>query len=930
MKKNHLRLVKHMATNIVLLLAAMVVLLIAAAHRNYTRQMERLDVYIGVLSGRTAQHAGDVFQDKLSAITSAACLYGEALGEDGADMTHLAQLEQASGFDRIRFIDAGGVSYTSDGETALVADRVYYKDGIRGGSGIISVSASRFNSARLIGFYAPVQLGDEVIGVLLGLLDEETVSAILETELYDFPAFTMLVDADGRSLGQYRTAGSVYVEDLDAALSHFQVSQARDVLEAAADQTAMTFSFVGSSGASEGGIQPVSGTGWSLLQLFPSQVAAQMLAEINRDQHLTMLVLVVILMLIGAQLLYFTRQQVSAAQAQRSRDRMTSLLQSVADDYLCLISVDLNTQQEELFRLRESCGLEDWTGGDADYTHGMQKFARQFVCPQDRDRFLRTARLDTLLPLLERQRELYIEYDAITGGELQHLQSKFILDRSDPGKPRLLSGVRNITELTHERIRTRTSMDLIVSAASTVYPFILEENLTKNEAFTVYNHSVVNEGLFRSFTMEEMMDSLKPTMPYSEDFDKLYAVMNRDAQLDAYRRGQRLLHVQVRQTGDDGQVHWMETRNILTENVTGDVYSISMTRCIDDDMRRTAELRQAKEAAESANRAKSTFLFNMSHDIPAMLKNVKYVFQADLQKKQLTLDVACDVQDPVAYFDALKMNQIELNLIGNAIKYTPAGGHITYTVSQTGSGSGTADYRFTVKDNGIGMSEEFRRRVFDAFERENNSVVSGIEGSGLGLAITKRLVEELGGAITCRSEPGKGSEFVCTYTLRTGTAADAAPELPESGERLHAAGRRVLLVEDNALNREISREILSDAGFLVEEADDGDAAVEKVRWSAPGHYDLILMDVQMPRMDGYEATRRIRALPDPQLSHIPILAVTANAFAEDRQAALEAGMDGHIAKPVSVQALELAIARLLSRRGGDADTDPDSKEAPEQ
>ena len=966
MKKNHLRLVKHMATNIVLLLAAMVVLLIAAAHRNYTRQMERLDVYIGVLSGRTAQHAGDVFQDKLSAITSAACLYGEALGEDGADMTHLAQLEQASGFDRIRFIDAGGVSYTSDGETALVADRVYYMDGIRGGSGIISISASRFNSARLIGFYAPVQLGDEVIGVLLGLLDEETVSAILETELYDFPAFTMLVDADGRSLGQYRTAGSAYVEDLDAALSHFQVSQARDVLEAAADQTAMTFSFVGSSGASEGGIQPVSGTGWSLLQLFPSQVAAQMLAEINRDQHLTMLVLVVILMLIGAQLLYFTRQQVSAAQAQRSRDRMTSLLQSVADDYLCLISVDLNTQQEELFRLRESCGLEDWTGGDADYTRGMQKFARQFVCPQDRDRFLRTARLDTLLPLLERQRELYIEYDAITGGELQHLQSKFILDRSDPGKPRLLSGVRNITELTHERIRTRTSMDLIVSAASTVYPFILEENLTKNEAFTVYNHSVVNEGLFRSFTMEEMMDSLKPTMPYSEDFDRLYAVMNRDAQLDAYRRGQRLLHVQVRQTGDDGQVHWMETRNILTENVTGDVYSISMTRCIDDDMRRTAELRQAKEAAESANRAKSTFLFNMSHDIRTPMNAImgfsslaeKYVNDparvadclqkinlsgqyllrlinsvldlAYIESGKMTLDVACDVQDPVAYFDALKMNQIELNLIGNAIKYTPAGGHITYTVSQTGSGSGTADYRFTVKDNGIGMSEEFRRRVFDAFERENNSVVSGIEGSGLGLAITKRLVEELGGAITCRSEPGKGSEFVCTYTLRTGTAADAAPELPESGERLHAAGRRVLLVEDNALNREISREILSGAGFLVEEADDGDAAVEKVRWSAPGHYDLILMDVQMPRMDGYEATRRIRALPDPQLSHIPILAVTANAFAEDRQAALEAGMDGHIAKPVSVQALELAIARLLSRRSGDADTDPDSKEAPEQ
>ena len=210
------------------------------------------------------------------------------------------------------------------------------------------------------------------------------------------------------------------------------------------------------------------------------------------------------------------------------------------------------------------------------------------------------------------------------------------------------------------------------------------------------------------------------------------------------------------------------------------------------------------------------------------------------------------------------------------------------------------------------MSEEFRRRVFDAFERENNSVASGIEGSGLGLAITKRLVEELGGAITCRSEPGKGSEFVCTYTLRTGTAADAAPELPESGERLHAAGRRVLLVEDNALNREISprdpqRRRFPGGGGGRRRRSRGKGPLVR-----PGHYDLILMDVQMPRMDGYEATRRIRALPDPQLSHIPILAVTANAFAEDRQAALEAGMDGHIAKPVSVQALELAIARLLS------------------
>ncbi|MDY3773023.1 MAG: response regulator, partial [Candidatus Faecousia sp.] len=399
-------------------------------------------------------------------------------------------------------------------------------------------------------------------------------------------------------------------------------------------------------------------------------------------------------------------------------------------------------------------------------------------------------------------------------------------------------------------------------------------------------------------------------------------------------------------------------------------------RCIDDDIQRTEDLERAKEAAESASRAKSTFLFNMSHDIRTPLNaimgfsamaeryvndkekvmdclkkinvsgehllklinnvldmariesgrvelnpkphrirdsilNLSCIFQADARKKNLDLRFLVEVEDEIAVFDLLRTNQIILNLVGNAIKYTPEGGSIRVTFRQEGREGDRARYRFSVKDTGIGMSEAFQRNVFVAFERESRAATSGVEGTGLGLSITQRLVELMDGTISCTSEQGKGSEFVCRFRFPV-AGPESLEEQGGAGDReLKAEGKRILLVEDNALNREISREILEADGFAVEDADDGDVAVEKIRWAEPGYYDLVLMDIQMPRMDGYEATRRIRALDNPELARIPIVAVTANAFEEDRTAALEAGMDGHVAKPIDVRILRQTIARFL-------------------
>ena len=403
-----------------------------------------------------------------------------------------------------------------------------------------------------------------------------------------------------------------------------------------------------------------------------------------------------------------------------------------------------------------------------------------------------------------------------------------------------------------------------------------------------------------------------------------------------------------------------------------------VTESLAREREQSERLAEARDMAESANRAKTTFLSNMSHDIrtpmnaiigytelaethidnrgqvldylgkigkssahllslindvldmsriesgkmtlaetaeslPELLAALQDITQADIRARRHTLTVDTEALGPGRVLcDRLRLNQILLNILSNAVKYTPDGGCISLRAARGEERpDGRTEYVFCVEDNGIGMEEDFVRQIFDSFTRENSSTVSGIQGTGLGMAITKTLVEKMGGDIAVRSEPGRGTEVTVRLAFapapeESQTPADAPAEEKTAG----FAGRKILLVEDNELNREIATELLEEYGFVVETAEDGDVAVERMRRAAEGELDLILMDVQMPRMNGHEATRQIRAL-GPVGANIPILAMTANAFEEDRQAALAAGMNEHIAKPIDIQRLEQTLARFL-------------------
>ena len=304
--------------------------------------------------------------------------------------------------------------------------------------------------------------------------------------------------------------------------------------------------------------------------------------------------------------------------------------------------------------------------------------------------------------------------------------------------------------------------------------------------------------------------------------------------------------------------------------------------------------------------------------LPDIMHDIKTIIQGNIHAKhqKFSIDTQNVIHEDIIT-DKLRLTQVLLNISSNAVKFTPVGGMIQICVSEKPcKRDGYTTVVFSVKDNGIGMSPQFQKHVFDSFSREHTVTENGIGGTGLGMAITKNIVDMMGGTIQVESAEGKGTEFTVMLECKIAGATVKQETLPEQREVLkdekqknqaevqkRYEGKKVLLVEDNELNREIATAILQELGLSVDVAEDGTDAVDIMSSAEGRKYDLIFMDIQMPKMDGYTATREIRTLNDPKCANIPIIAMTANAFEEDRKKAIKAGMNGHIAKPISAEVI---------------------------
>lgn len=294
------------------------------------------------------------------------------------------------------------------------------------------------------------------------------------------------------------------------------------------------------------------------------------------------------------------------------------------------------------------------------------------------------------------------------------------------------------------------------------------------------------------------------------------------------------------------------------------------------------------------------------------LDAVYWIFEAQMKEKHIDFIWDVNVKHNNIKCDVVKLKEILMNIINNAYKYSLPGDSVAVRIEEIPCDrDGYARIQTTVKDTGIGMSEEFLEHIFEDFTRAQTSTESGQFGTGLGMAIVKKIVDLMGGTIDVQSKQGVGTTFTVTLEHKIAEIAVENREVVKSTEDYSFRGKRILLVEDNDLNAEIAQTILAGTGMTVDRACDGIQCVDVLKGSEPGYYDMVLMDIQMPNMDGYEATRIIRQLEDKRLSEIPIIAMTANAFAEDRKQAFDAGMNGHIAKPINAENLKMTLAGIL-------------------
>ncbi len=663
---------------------------------------------------------------------------------------------------------------------------------------------------------------------------------------------------------------------------------------------------------------------------------------------------------------------------QKQREEQLAIFDALAASYANVLLIDIARRRLKILKV-EGYVERMFTKPRYefyDYDAIAMYYAQNRVHPQDRERMAEALSFETVKQKLAVSDTYSGNYMVLEEGENHYYQFKFI-NAANVGF--IIAGFQNVDTITREVRQRKAQMEALCMDYTVVFNCDLVKDTMSIVKVKEFSHaydkgentesfSRWNKFYYDTFIVQDSVGK------YLEEFD--------NQRLMEYLENHDCLITRCRVTPNEAGMEYFEVRVVPVYRSESSFQVMLAYRSIDElvanEHRQQQQLARALAAAEQSNRAKTTFLNSMSHDIrtpmnaimgfaalaqanmqdtalvedylgkintssthllnlindildmsriesgsvqleekpvhlPSLLKELQDMVQglADARQQQLAIDTQ-NVKTENILVDKLRLNQILLNIVSNAIKFTQDGGEIYIGLTEwASSDKGYITLEFVIRDNGIGMSKDFVGHVFDTFTREYTATVSGIQGTGLGMAITKNLVEMMGGTISCQSQEGHGTTFTVTLRVRKADScpeAEAMPQEQQEGPQSYDySGKRILLVEDNELNREIATAMLSVTGMEIDTAEDGVEAVNIINEAPEDRYDLILMDIQMPRMDGYTATREIRTLSNNTKANIPIVAMTANAFEEDRRKAFETGMNGHVVKPISME----EIARTL-------------------
>ena len=1116
---------------VLILLIAIIIIFQWFTAQNRERMEERNKNYAADSARLMAVRIDEEFNNALNLINAYAYFLSVGLAEPEITPQMLKEMEKNSLFDAMMFTDADGMDHASDGRTDDASNRRFYTNGITGQSGVSIILDSPYFDEAMVCFYSPIYCNGEIIGVLRGAyLAERYLQDMLNTTYFGEEADVFLCRTNGTVLAN--SHGVIYEGNLiDALVEDGIIDESAAIGAKGVFENGGQGSFICTSDSKTDNIcvMHLPGNNYVLVQMFPKSVTQSMIRDENlvgirlEGMLITLFVIYIIFLIL--------RSRKNKKQLEKENREMGYIIDGVNTLFSRFAMVDL---EADTYQYLSGTRPED--SGIA--VSGPYNDLREYLCSimieeKDRQDFAEFIDKDSILSSMEVRNDLRYECHVTRNGrpEWEHVNI-ICLERVSGKASKVLFIRQNITEVKERELSIQAKISLanrkerqyriaVMSNALATYEFNLTKDLIEEDIVRAVDGKFVSVlekvGLKAPCKASEWFERWKQFVA-EESMEEYCDTVNLEHFRECFENGQAEVDIDYWSMDAFGEMICARQSFIMTkDDDTGDIMVMGVTRDITSNVikqrEQTKALQEALAQAQHANKAKTTFLSNMSHDIRTpmnaiigfatiavshidnkdqvrdclqkvlsssnhllslindildmsriesgkvqikeqecniseVMHNLVNIIQPQVKAKQLELFIdTVEVVNEDVIADSLKLNQVFINLLSNAVKYTPAGGTITFRIIQkTTFRHGYGDYVFIVKDNGIGMSQEFVEHIFEPFEREESTTQSGIQGTGLGMAITKNIIDMMNGNITVESESGKGSTFTVEFSLKLQDIEKNAEQIKEleglralvvdddlntcssvskmlkqlglrsewtisgkeavyrakiaheegdpfhtyivdwqmpeisgietsrgirkvvgqdapiviltaydwsdieedakaagvtafcakplfmsdlrsallaannmSGKEEEAAewtladfsGKRVLLVEDIELNREIAEVILTEAGFVVESAPDGTDAVAMVENSEENYYDVILMDVQMPIMNGYEATRTIRTLPREDVKTLPIIAMTANALEEDKEAAIKNGMNAHIAKPLDMDTFISVLRQFL-------------------
>ncbi len=859
MEKQESRQVQRVAVSMCLLIVINLVLIFQFIGKSNTRITEQNQRYLEDDSRQSLKTLDGLFRNSVSNISMISSLYEHQMNSPEIGSKELNILQEQTTFDQVRFVDKNGLSLAKDGSVQDCSDREYYTKGIRGNSGVTFVKKSRFTSTKMLLFYAPYHDNGEIAGVLVGIYDEKRLQEMLSSTYFGSPASEYLCLRDGTVVASSRkdAPGNVLdeIEEKGIVKEHV-VGELRQAFKKG---KTYSFNFMDDVGVGSACMVILENSDWVLLKTFPATAGNVIRSSVNRDviQLETMLVIVFIVFIV-IFVLYYAGQNV---RLRRSSESYGQIVNSVKMLYERFVVFDFENNTYDYLK---AGNLEAGVAKQGDYFEWLNVFPGSHFAEEDAARFLEEFSPENLKNRLSLENHfVQYEYEVKNAVDAWEKYSLIKLDMDRDDTTRVLAAVEDVTALKKEELEKRRALEVA-----------FRDTESANNAKMDF--------------MSRMSHDIRTPMN---------AIIGLTAIAGA--------HMDDRERINDCLAKIRSSSNYLL-SLINEVLDMSKI--------------------ESGKFSLAETGFNL----PGLVDEVAEIIRpdADAKKQNFTVHYG-DIRHEDVIGDSLRVQQIFVNILSNAVKYTPEGGNITLSISEKENRNHLlCTYELVFEDDGIGMSKEFLERLYLPFERAEDVRISKIQGIGLGMTIVRNIVRAMDGTIKVKSAPGRGTKFTVVISLKhQETGPDTKKSLPgyqgntaqadrkqdnaqiaDLGE-LGLSGMRALLVEDNEINMEIAMEILGTAGLMLETSENGKAGLDMFSRSPEGWYSIIFMDIQMPVMNGYEAAAAIRALPREDAKSIPIVAMTANAFSEDVQDALSAGMNEHIAKPLDLERLRQILER---------------------